>query len=94
MNKWGFKANKRKLRKRLWVKQKGQCYYCTRSVYLPAAGSTKQTKGLATLDHVIPLSMGGAFDPMANCVVACFECNNERGTTDARIFLLQKMGLA
>jgi 5-methylcytosine-specific restriction endonuclease McrA len=36
----------------------------------------------ATVDHVVPISKGGArFDEM-NVVIACAACNSERGNTD------------
>lgn len=82
-------------RRRLWKAQGGLCYYCakpTRFVIYPP-GHTPRKRD-ATLDHVIPKSLGGVNAPRKNCVMACLQCNHERGTKDARLFLLEKMGLA
>jgi 5-methylcytosine-specific restriction endonuclease McrA len=91
---------KRGPRERLWNAQGGKCYYCGVETYLPAPGSSNGAGGLngrftlrlATLDHIIPRAKGGAFAPTKNCVVACRRCNNERGTKDARLFMLEKQG--
>jgi hypothetical protein len=45
------------------------CHYC--NVYL--------TRTDGTCDHVVPKSMGGA-NSLWNFVLACGDCNNERGT--------------
>lgn len=81
-------------RLKLWKAQGGLCFYCakpTRFVLYPKGHVPRKMD--ATLDHVIPKSNGGAMSPTKNCVVACLKCNHERGTKDARIFLLEKMGL-
>lgn len=80
-----------KVRARLWQEQRGVCYYCSRPALLakgPAAGAAPDN--LATIDHIIPRSKGGAH--AGNMVMACHRCNNERGDADARLFLLQKQG--
>jgi len=64
------KEKARRLRKTRWWRRKisrGICYYCGRMV-----GS----KNL-TMDHVIPLSRGGA-STRENIVPACKECNNKK----------------
>lgn len=83
----------RRARFRMWLKQEKRCYYCARRTFLPQRGQDPH-KQTATFDHIIPLSEGGAYSPTQNTVVACHQCNNERGTRDARIFLLEKMGVA
>ena len=35
----------------------------------------------ATLEHLIPLSLGGNWD-LKNLQLSCFDCNNERGNAD------------
>lgn len=77
----------------LWLGQGKKCYYCERRVFLPKRDKVQHAQ-TATLDHIIPRSQGGEFAPTRNCVVACFECNGERGTDDARLFLLQKRGMS
>ena len=50
------------------------------------------SKNSATLDHIVPISRGGVKSFTANTVLACMECNNQRGSKDARIFMLEKQG--
>jgi 5-methylcytosine-specific restriction enzyme A len=64
------RAKAREMRKTRWWQQKtasGKCYYCGRQV------------GFAnlTMDHVIPLSRGGA-STRDNLVPCCKECNNKK----------------
>lgn len=61
---------KKTLRDRLWEWQEGRCRWCNRQV----------RKNEATLDHIVPVAMGGASD-VSNCCVACEECNRERADT-------------
>ena len=84
----------RNTRERLFIAQKRRCYYCARKLALPKPVKyfTMQPYH-ATLDHIIPQAMGGSRGPTLNCVVACHQCNQERGTKDARVFLLEKMGV-
>lgn len=44
----------------------------------------------ATFDHIIPKSKGGGF-VVQNLVLACADCNSERGNSDAGEFLAKKM---
>lgn len=77
-------------RRRLFIQQGKRCYYCGVRMKLDGLN----TGNSATLDHIIARSKGGPAAPSQNCVAACAKCNNERGDRDARIFLLEKMGLA
>ena len=58
------------------------CHYCGKSG-LRARGSHHENGNslgtLATVDHVIPTSKGGAKIDESNCVVACFRCNQRKG---------------
>jgi 5-methylcytosine-specific restriction endonuclease McrA len=56
------------------------CTYCGKTDLLI---ETDDLNRLATIDHVIPRSKGGAEFDRSNCVVACFPCNNNRGDMDA-----------
>lgn len=79
----------------LFMQQKGLCYYCERPMLLAKTpAGIQQPPNLATLDHIIPQSAGGAKAPTKNCVCACRECNQQRGSKDARLFLFEKQGLA
>lgn len=79
--------SKRRLRKRLWKAQGGKCFYCKRSTVLPASGDTASKPRTATLEHIVPLSLGGDPHPLNNCAVACFECNSARGNQPIEQFV-------
>ena len=81
-------------RERLFKEQRGLCYYCAKPMLLSAGtGTQRQPNRLATLEHIIPLANGGQFSPASNAVAACFQCNQQRGTRDARLFMLEKQGM-
>lgn len=48
-----------------------KCYYCERIF--------GQENGHRTKDHVIPLSVGGAYKDAANIVPCCTDCNKNKG---------------
>lgn len=56
-----------------WKEANGNCVYCLRSF-----------NGLSVifhLDHIIPRSKGGTFDP-ENLIASCESCNCRRGNKD------------
>lgn len=55
------------IKRKLW-NQRPYCYYC----------NCKLAIHEATVDHVVPLSRGGA-PGIENCVLACEPCNNKKG---------------
>lgn len=60
------------------------CHYCGKTGLKIEVDITKKSelKFLATIDHVVPISKGGAqFDP-DNYVVACFNCNQKKGDNE------------
>lgn len=59
--------NTRKIRKALF-KRSNKCHWCKKSLTLDTS----------TIEHVIPLARGG-LENANNRVLACFECNKERG---------------
>ena len=64
------KRKARELRNTSWWRKRvaeGRCYYCGK-VFKPEE---------LTLDHLVPLSRGGASEKI-NCVPACKECNNKK----------------
>lgn len=58
--------------------------YCHRQLELRKTSS----KRYATLDHVVPLAAGGRTN-WSNLVVACYECNHDKGDMDAPSFMAQ-----
>lgn len=58
-----------------------RCYYCGKAPLVeevPIRASKAQLRLLATLDHVVPKSKGGAEFDESNLVVACFPCNQRK----------------
>jgi len=51
------------------------CHYCPKT---NLKINTCDERELATLDHVIPKSKGGAEYSSANLVVACYSCNQKK----------------
>lgn len=84
----------RRVRERLAAQQGGKCYWCGDELILgkgPADGA--QHPRQATLDHIIPTSLGGPKGPtLGNVVVACQDCNTRRGNESARAFSLRQAG--
>lgn len=64
------------LRSAIYRRGGGQCFYCLRRLHL----------SLMALDHVVPLSEGGA-DSTRNLVACCLNCNQEKGTQPPVEFL-------
>jgi len=62
---------------RLWGAQGGRCYYCD------APFSNDSSPGKYSVDHVIPVSQGGANWP-GNLVLACPFCNGSKGVRNER----------
>lgn len=60
----------------LFVRQNGQCWYCLHPISFENW----------TVDHVVPLSEGGAFG-FRNIVGCCFECNNQKGCMSYHRFM-------
>ncbi len=71
-----FKNKRNKARKKFWKRYKGpmECVYCNNPV---AKCMVDGDQFLATIDHVIPLAMGGS-NEYNNMVLACFSCNQRR----------------
>lgn len=57
-------------RRLLFKKQDGKCYYCQRQMNLGSQGPLH-----CTVDHKIPVSLGGT-GRLKNLAGACFTCNN------------------
>ena len=81
-------------REKLFREQRGLCFYCQRPMLLRNGHTdgAHMPGTLATLDHIIPISNGGAKAPTLNTVAACRTCNGKRGTKDARLFMLERQG--
>ena len=67
-------------RRELLYAKSNRCYWCGCYLTLESTEQTRDPKAsvrFATLDHVIPLSVGG-LDNMNNIVLACEPCNSAR----------------
>jgi 5-methylcytosine-specific restriction endonuclease McrA len=54
-----------------------RCAYCCKDL----KPDSKDPKDVATIDHVIPVSKGGAVFLLDNLVSACYHCNQAKGNT-------------
>jgi len=77
-------AQRIKLFETIFARDGGRCVYCGVETHRLAKGLSRSAS-LATLDHVVPRSMGGPLNA-ANLVLACQACNNQRGVMDAAEF--------
>jgi 5-methylcytosine-specific restriction endonuclease McrA len=55
------------------------CEYCGTYVYLIKNKNPSKTNKVATIDHYIPLALGGAVYDPSNFAVACWPCNQKFG---------------
>lgn len=77
-----------------------RCFYCRCPTELKPRGHNTSphadhfAEQFATLDHAVPLAMGGKDHP-ANWRLACAPCNSLKGATDDREFiaLLKREGI-
>lgn len=67
---------KRRLKQKVY---RGKCCFCRRRL----------TFTQATIEHVIPLALGGGWEP-SNLRVSCSPCNQERGTEEFSAFRERK----
>jgi 5-methylcytosine-specific restriction endonuclease McrA len=75
-------GNSRRRRHRSWLRKRiqlqgGQCNLCNRRM-VPLGDLAAGNPARPTLDHVIPLSKGGA-DCWLNTQAACWACNQAKG---------------
>jgi len=73
-------AQKHAVRRVIYAREKECCFYC--DTWLMYENST--------IDHIKPKSLGGELS-VENSVLACVECNSERGDLPANIYLVLKM---
>ncbi len=77
-------AQRIKLFEAIFARDGGCCVYCGVETRRLQKGLSR-SPDLATLDHVVPRSMGGPLT-QENLVLACQACNNVRGVMDADAF--------
>lgn len=76
------KKKNRAQREQLWRRCHGRCWYCGKSVGRKAF----------RLDHQEPFSKGGA-DSNRNLVVACANCDGEKGAMGVEEYRLKRGGV-
>lgn len=54
-----------------WV---GSCLHCNTSIHVGVTGQSS-----ATIEHIVPLCVGGSGSDLLNLALACSRCNNEKG---------------
>jgi hypothetical protein len=80
MKKLSHKYKLHGLRCRVYKKSERVCVYCNK----------KLSKKTFTIDHVIPISLGGNLFHEPNIVICCKECNEEKGNLMLLEFLCNK----
>jgi 5-methylcytosine-specific restriction endonuclease McrA len=80
---------KKKRKCRSLIRRYGNlCTYCNVALTEPAATGTAPPT-TRTLDHLLPKAKGGASD-LTNLVLACFACNQRKGTLLPIEFILSR----
>jgi 5-methylcytosine-specific restriction endonuclease McrA len=72
------------IREHLRTHKKLVCHYCGKG---PLKKQSDDDDDLATLDHVKPISKGGARFLSSNIVVACYSCNSRKKDMDVEKFI-------
>ena len=72
-------------RKSIGAAQGNRCVYCAVTLTWDVRRQP-HAPTCATLEHIVPKTMGGA-DQMSNLAVSCHRCNNQRGSTPHGEFL-------
>jgi 5-methylcytosine-specific restriction endonuclease McrA len=81
------------LRKQLKINGCLTCKYCGKTNLIIEEEDMKvPRRKMATTDHVVPVSKGGAVYDEKNVVVACYHCNSKKSNLDLEDFL-KKYGL-
>ncbi|MGE4281795.1 MAG: HNH endonuclease [Magnetospirillum sp.] len=78
----------------LWTDQNGTCFYCgiTMADPLPQRIRHRKRPDAATIDHVVPRTLGGAAE-WHNEVAACRACNATKSDTPPTPQDLEKLRL-
>jgi len=84
----GDRIRLKKLRSEIYLKQGGLCYYCKKAMNPKAYYG--RCESAPTLDHVIPVSLGGN-NELENLVVSCKACNIDKGSLTVREYALIKV---
>jgi 5-methylcytosine-specific restriction endonuclease McrA len=67
------------IREQKYREQNGRCYWCGCEMR-PPSECTQDRSRMASADHLVPISRGGARLDPANIVAACISCNGKRGS--------------
>lgn len=77
---------------RLSEEQGHRCCYCGKKTWTKHYGEKGSYKDMATVEH-IRCKMDGGTLRHSNTAMACSQCNNERGLSNAILFMYEKLGL-
>jgi hypothetical protein len=70
----------------LHKRQNGKCYFCGRQTYLKQDNQSRMKSKTASREHLIPKAHGGS-NRIVNIKLACHQCNKDRGTIDAVLWM-------
>jgi 5-methylcytosine-specific restriction endonuclease McrA len=71
---------RRVLVEQLIIRDGTECTWCCREMIDLPIDPRMDCSLHMTLEHLVPLSLGGTHEP-SNLALACFQCNNERGSS-------------
>lgn len=80
-----YRERIRRMRDRLFRRQKGRCFYCD-ELTVQTVGQGDIPPNAATIDHIVPQSKGGTYEA-GNIVLACRTCNQAKGSLSGKDFL-------
>ena len=70
-----------------------KCTYCPKdNLQIEFEGMKVPKNIMATTDHIVAISKGGAIYDYENLCVACAKCNNKKGDKDLQTFLNKRNG--
>jgi len=93
LNKYAEKMKRIQFSRDFLTKKKEECdrltcVYCNATdLIIELEGMKVKSNVIATIDHVVPISKGGAIYDVKNLVVACGDCNHKKSNKDLETFL-------
>lgn len=70
----------------LWTKQDGKCCYCKQQMWIFGVHKKGNKHRQATIEHIIPKSLGGLETEKSNMACSCRQCNINRDIIDHETF--------
>lgn len=83
---------KRSVLRVVYHRHNGRCFYCDCATFVRRVkGGGRHAANTATFDHIVTAGEGGPYEAH-NGVLACFRCNNRRGSLPFAAFAIRSHG--